>query len=326
VFFVGIGIASIATSFARTPLEIGIGLFVVGVFAAIYHPVGLALVVEKWKNTGMRIAVNGVFGNLGVASAALITGYFIDHGGWRIAFMVPGALSIVLGLAYAVLMWPEITTPRPRATSSGPPKTLPADLKALLFRVSMIVFLTTAVSSIVFQSTTFALPKVFDERLGGIAASATFIGQLAFLVFALASIGQLIVGHLLDRLGPRTVFMAAAATQVVFFAVMPGLMDWWALACAMAFMLAAFGQIPINDYMVGRLAEGEWRARVYGVRYVVSFTALAAALPLIAFVYENWGFDALFRVLAISAAIILGAVTMLPQRLPAPPSAAPLRA
>ena len=170
---------------------------------------------------------------------------------------------------------------------------------------------------------------MFDERLGGIALSATAIGQLAFLVFALGSIGQLIVGHFLDRLGPRTVFIAAAAVQVVFFAIMPGLVDWAALLCAMVFMLAAFGQIPINDYMIGRLAEGEWRARIYGVRYVVSFTVLAAALPLIAFVYENWGFDALFRVLAVSAAIILAAVIMLPQRLPeaaGAPAAAGLRA
>jgi MFS family permease len=186
----------------------------------------------------------------------------------------------------------------------------------LLFRVSAIVFLTTAVSSIVFQSTTFALPKVFDERLTSIAPSATVIGQLAFLVFALASIGQLIVGHFLDKLGPRTVFVAAAAVQMVFFAIMPGLVGWPALICAMAFMLAAFGQIPINDYMIGRMAEGEYRARIYGVRYVVSFTVLAAALPLIAFVYENWGFDVLFRVLAVSAAIILGAVLMLPRKLP----------
>jgi MFS family permease len=326
VFFIGIGVSSIATALARTPFEIGLGLFVVGVFAAIYHPVGLAIVVAKWKNTGMRIAVNGVFGNLGVASAALVTGYFIDHGGWRIAFIVPGIISIAIGIAYTITRWPEIvsetTRARAPAATKAPAAAQSADVKAMLLRISMIVFLTTAVSSIVFQSTTFALPKVFDERLGGIATSATALGQLAFLVFALASIGQLIVGHFLDKLGPRIVFMTAAFVQLVFFSLMPGLSDWAALACAMVFMLAAFGQIPINDYMIGRLAEGEWRARIYGVRYVVSFTVLAAALPLIAFIYERWGFDALFRVLAVSAAIILAAVFLLPQRLPEPQASA----
>ncbi|HXE70622.1 MAG TPA: MFS transporter [Hyphomicrobiaceae bacterium] len=317
VFFIGIGIASILTGFARTPFEIALGLFILGMFAAIYHPVGLAIVVEKWKNTGMRIAVNGVWGNLGVASAALITGYFIDHGGWRTAFFVPGVVSILIGIGYSVLRWSEITGPRAPNLAQATARELPSNVKAMLLRVSLIVFLTTAVSSIVFQSTTFALPKVFDERLGGLAVSATALGQLAFLVFALASIGQLIVGHFLDRLGPRTVFMAAAALQVVFFMAMPGLVDLPAFICALGFMLAAFGQIPINDYMIGRLADGQWRARIYGVRYVVSFTVLAAALPLIAFIYENWGFDALFRVLALSAAVILAAVSLLPQRLPA---------
>jgi len=318
VFFIGIGLASIATAFARTPFEVGVGLFVVGVLAAIYHPVGLALVVQKWKNTGMRIAVNGVWGNLGVASAALLTGYFIDNGGWRTAFVVPGIVSILVGIAYTALQWPEIVAPRPRMKAKGAAVAgQSAELKALLLRVSLIVFLTTAVSSIVFQSTTFALPKVFDERLGGLAISATAIGQLAFVVFAVGSMGQLIVGHFLDRLGPRTVFIAAAALQVVFFAAMPGLADWAALACAFIFMLAAFGQIPINDYMIGRLADGEYRARIYGVRYVVSFTVLAAALPLISFVYQSWGFDALFRVLAVSAAVILAAVILLPRKLPA---------
>jgi MFS family permease len=316
VFFIGIGLASIATAFARSPLELAVGLFVIGVFAAIYHPVGLAIVVERWKGTGMRIAVNGVWGNLGVGSAALITGYFIDHGGWRVAFVVPGIVSILIGIVYTVLMWPEVSRPRPRTARAAAAVAMPDDLKAVVVRISTIVFLTTAVSSIVFQSTTFALPKVFDERLGGIAVSATAIGQFAFVVFAIASIGQLIVGHFLDRLGARTVFATAAAIQVVFFAIMPGLVDWPALLCATVFMLAAFGQIPINDYMIGRLADGAWRARIYGVRYVVSFTVLAAALPLIAFVYQSWGFDALFRVLAVSAAVILAAVLMLPQRLP----------
>jgi MFS family permease len=191
-----------------------------------------------------------------------------------------------------------------------------ADVKAALWRLTAIVFFTTAVSSIIFQSTTFALPKVFDERLQGIAGSATLIGWLAFLVFAVASMAQLVVGRLLDVLGPRTVFMGAALLQLIFFSVMPGFHDLPALAIALGFMLGAFGQIPINDFMIGKMAKSELRATVYGVRYVVSFSALAATLPLIAWVHGTYGFDMLFRILAIAAALILVAVSLLPRRMP----------
>lgn len=321
VFFVGIGVAAVLTAAARSPLEIGVALFVLGVFAAIYHPVGLAIVTERWKNTGMRLAVNGVWGNLGVGSAALITGYFIDHGGWRMAFIVPGLVSIVCGVVYAAVFWAEMK-PRRDGGDTAKPVTrslaTTADYRAMLWRISVIVFVTTAVSSIIFQSTTFALPKVFDERLRGLASSATGLGQLAFLVFAVASIGQLIVGYCLDRVGPRVVFMTVAAMQMVFFSIMPGLIDGPALLCALAFMLAAFGQIPINDYLISRMAQGEFRARVYGLRYVVSFSVLAATLPLIKFVYATWGFDTLFRILAVAAAVVLAVVSLLPSRMPVP--------
>jgi MFS family permease len=336
VFFIGIGAASIATSYAQTPLQIGIGLFGIGIFAAIYHPVGLAIVTAKWKNTGMRISVNGVWGNLGVACAALITGYMIDNGGWRMAFVLPGVASIMIGIIYAGLRWQDFgakeVTSKP--TGAGKDQTFSPDYKTLLMRVSAIVFLTTAVSSIIFQSTTFALPKIFDERLQGIAGSvvdwlqfidlpgrtdiATMVGVFAFVVFAVASIAQLVVGGLLDRYGPRQVFMGVAAIQIVFFTAMPGLHDGLALAVAFGFMLGAFGQIPINDFMIGKMASGEFRARIYGIRYVVGFTVLAATLPLIALVYENWGFDTLFRILTGAALVILAAVTMLPRKLPTP--------
>lgn len=336
VFFVGVGLASILTGFAQSPLQVGGGLFIIGIFAAIYHPVGLAIVTAKWKNTGMRIAVNGVWGNLGVASAALLTGYMIDNGGWRAAFIIPGFLSIGLGAVYFMLFRDWIaTSPEVPKVATGPAPAPDRDHKALLFRVSAIVFLTTAVSSVIFQSTTFALPKMFDERLQGLASRAaewlqaapgeagvaTMIGSLAFMVFAVASLAQVAVGSSLDRFGPRRVFMVVALLQVVFFSMMPGLEDGLALAVALGFMLGAFGQIPINDYMIGKMAAGAYRARIYGVRYVVSFTVLAIALPLIAIVYERWGFDMLFLVLATAAAIILAAVACLPQRLPTPAAA-----
>ncbi|MGH1477366.1 MAG: MFS transporter [Geminicoccales bacterium] len=334
VFFIGIGVVSILTSLAASPLHLGIGLFVIGMFAAIYHPVGLAIVTMKWRNTGMRIAANGVWGNLGVASAALITGYLIDNGGWRLAFVLPGVFSIIIGLAYLALRWESLRIEHstPKTEKPQTEKTMAKSHRQLLIRVSSIVFLTTAVSSIIFQSTTFALPKMFDERLQGLAHDlaawtdgvandgqgnvATVIGSLAFIVFAVASMAQLVVGSMLDRYGPRRVFMVVATMQLVFFSLMPGLTDGLALAIALGFMLGAFGQIPINDFMIGKMASGAARAQIYGIRYVVSFTVLAASLPLIAFVYDNWGFDTLFIILACAALVILAAVAALPQRLP----------
>jgi MFS family permease len=338
VFFIGIGLTAIATSFSQTPLQIGFGLFVTGMFAAIYHPVGLAIVTTKWRDTGMRIAMNGVWGNLGVAAAALITGYLIDNGGWRMAFVLPGIFSIVMGFAYMALRRDGIRADQDGSkgdtAAAAPPS---AAYRALLIRISAIVFFTTAVSSIIFQSTTFALPKIFDERLQGLAVDltlwadrisgssqgdvATVIGSLAFIVFSVASIAQLIVGSQLDRYGPRRVFMVVAIIQIVFFTAMPGLTDGIALAIAFGFMLGAFGQIPINDFMIGKTASGAYRARIYGIRYVVSFTALAASLPLIAFVYTNWGFDTLFLILAGAALLILCAVAILPKSLPTPETA-----
>src|SRR5215471_11937138 len=137
-FFIGIGSMSILTGLSQTPLQLGIGLFAIGMFAAIYHPVGLAIVVAKWKNTGMRIAVNGVWGNFGVASAALITGFFIDNGGWRAAFFAPGLFAIAVGGAYAALRWNEIGATEGEKAASVPaaPSLLSADYRAMLFRVS----------------------------------------------------------------------------------------------------------------------------------------------------------------------------------------------
>jgi hypothetical protein len=125
------------------------------------------------------------------------------------------------------------------------------------------------------------------------------VGAFAFAVFAIASMAQLVVGSLLDRFGARPVFMGAAAVQLVFFGLMAGSREAWALVIALGFMLGAFGQIPINDFMIGKMASGAARARL---RHPLrgGFTALAA-LPLIAFVYERWGFDTLFCMLSAAA-------------------------
>lgn len=326
VFFFGIGLSAIACSFARTPTEMAVGLFFVGMFAAIYHPVGLTLVVDGAKRTGMALAFNGIWGNLGVGGAALLTGLMIDSTGWRSAFMFPGMVSLGLGLGYLALMWHEVVhmPGQRRAARKAAPKSkkasslLPEDNRDLFLRITIIVLYTTGVSALVFQSVTFALPKIFEERLTGIAETATMIGWATFLVAAASSVTQLAVGHLLDSIGPRTIFLIVSGVQVVCFTLMPGLTGWWALLVSLFFVMGSFGQLPINDYIIGKTATPESRASIYGARFVLTFTILAISLPLIGWIHANWGFDTLFRILAMTSASVFVVASLLPNKVPEP--------
>ncbi|MEM6945048.1 MAG: MFS transporter, partial [Pseudomonadota bacterium] len=278
VFFLGIGLSSILTGFAQTPMQMGLGLLSIGVFGAIYHPVGLAIVTARWKRTGMRLAVNGIWGNLGVGCAALVTGVMIDLAGWRAAFVLPGVVSILFALPYlSVSRAIEAETVAP-VGGAAPSKR--ADYGPR-WRVLFCVYLTATVGSIVFQSTTVALPEIFEERLVGLAdriagslsalriESASVIGLLAFIVFAAASLAQLVTGHMLDRFGARPTLALVTSVQIVALLLMPGLTDLAVFAVALGVMLGVFGQVPVNDFLIGTTASKQSRSRAFGARYLV---------------------------------------------------------
>jgi MFS family permease len=314
IFFIGIGASAALTALAHTPVGIAIGLFAIGVFAAIYHPVGLAMVVHGRARTGMALAINGVFGNLGVASAALATAALIDTAGWRWAFVLPGLASILTGFVYAAFVASGRRTGARDAGAGGVAAIgRPGIERRMLARLFAIIFFSTALGGLVFQSTTFALPKVLAERLGDLAGTATLVGRYAFVVFSIGALAQLAVGYLLDRHSARTVFIIVAALQAALFAAMYQSTGAAALIVSIGFMLVVFGQIPINDVLVARITRSEWRGRVYALRYIITFSVSASALPLIGWIHARWGFATLFVVLAGTAALILSSVLLLPR-------------
>ena len=317
IFFIGIGASSIVTALADSPLEMALGLLAIGVFAAIYHPVGVAMVVQGRRNTGVPLADQRRVRQPGCRRGGAAHGLSHRHGSWRNAFVLPGAATIGLGVAYAVFVWTGRGSRAASRTSGAAVEQARAGASSIergtFVRVLAIIVFTTAIGGLIFQSTTFSLPKIFDERLGELAGSATAVGGYASLVFAIAALAQLVVGYLVDRHSVRTVFAFVAGLQAVFFAVMYRLTGVAALVVAVAFMLVVFGQIPINDVLIGRITKGEWRSRVYFLRYIVTFSVMASTLPVIAGIHAGWGFGALFVVMAIAASGTFAAVLMLPR-------------
>jgi len=308
IFFTGIGAASMLTGLAGSTVQIGLGLTLVGVFGAIYHPVGISMLVSGHDKVGRILGVNGVYGNLGVAFAALIAGalaYWID---WRAAFLVPGALSIAIGIAFAAMVPPvvksEVRPKRDGGLAIG---------RNTLVRVFAILTVATICGGIIFNATTIAMPKVFDERLTELTRTTLGIGMLVSLVYAFAAMAQLIVGHLIDRHSIRSVFVPVVALQVPLLFLAGSMQNYAMLLVALAMMFFVFGQIPINDAMVAAYTDEKWRSRAFAVRYVVSFGASACSVPLVAYVYRATGdFKYLFFVLAAMASVMLVAAICVP--------------
>ena len=314
IFFFGIGASAVATAYANTPITLALGLLAIGLFGSIYHPVGLAMVIQGRRRTGLPLAVNGVFGNLGVACAALFTSLLIEASGWRAAFIWPGLATLLVGVAYWIFIrGPQVDDTHQYEKKSGDAKPPQAFARETLVRVFVIVFASTAFGGLIFQSTTFALPKVIDERLSELTISVTAIGWYTFSVFALASVGQLIVGYLVDRWPIKIVFFAVAAGQCLLALMLVHSSGMTTIVVCAAFMLAVFGQIPINDVLIGRVTNSNWRSRALGTRYIITFSVSATAIPMIAWTHSTWGFGAFFMMLAAVAVVILICVSFLPR-------------
>ena len=309
IFFFGIGAALFLTGLSREPWHIAVGLTLVGAFAAIYHPVGIAMLVAAPEKMGRALGWNGLWGNLGLAFAALLTGALVDLAGWRAAFFVPGILCVAAGAGFLALV-KDPGKVKKTSKSIG----LHVDGRTMA-RIFAVLLVATACGGIIFNSTTVAMPKVFDERLRALTQTNLGIGALVAAVYTVAAFAQVAMGALIDRFELKRLMMGVALAQIPLLALAANLEGWAMLGAAVLMMLAVFGQIPLNDAIVGRYCADEYRARVLSVRYVVSLGVAAIAVPMIALLHRTeGGFGNVFLVLAALAAGMLAATLFFPGR------------
>jgi MFS family permease len=304
VFFFGIGGALFLTGFASSPWQIAVGLTLTGMFAAIYHPVGIAMLVASPKNLGMALGWNGLWGNLGLAFAAIVSGALMDLWSWRAAFFVPGLLSVAAGIAFLLL----VPDPGPVAKKS---KTIGLHIdRATMTQIFVILLVATACGGVIFNSATVAMPKIFDERLRALTETNVGIGALVALVYSIAAFAQVLMGTLMGRYDMKTLMVGVGLMQVPLLFAAATLDGWALLIVALLMMMAIFGQIPLNDGIVGKYVADEYRARVLSVRYVVSLGVASVAAPMIGYLHATaGGFSNLFLVLgALAAAVFLSAL------------------
>ena len=307
IFFFGMGASALLCALVQSAWQMAIALSVLGLFSAIYHPVGIPMLLQHTQKPGLTIGINGLAGNMGIAFAAILTGFMVKYIGWRAAFVIPGLLSLACGFLFLHLAPPESESPSRRTTRARVGLAKPQ-----LARLFMVMTFAAITSSLLFNFTTNGNGQLMRERFAGIVEDPAQLGIMLAAVYAIASFSQVIVGRLIDRFAIKRLYLAIVLLQIPMFLLAAHAQGWWLFWLQVGFMVTIFGAIPFTDAMVVRYVDDAYRSRVSGMRLAVSFGVASLAVYSLGPAVKAAGFDSLLLVMAAIACCSAVFVTLLP--------------
>ena len=308
-YFVGIGVATIGCGLVDGPLQLRLALTAMGLFGAIYHPVGTAWVVKNVTRRGRSIATLGIAGSIGAAVASVIAGGLADVIDWRFAFIIPGAISIGIGLAllaaYAtghVVDRGDDLAPQPDASRS--------DMRRALFAL----LTTTTALAIAYYAITTMLPKWIEREVGGdLGEGLAGIGLLATAIYLLGASAQFLGGHLADSGRAKQVYVVSFMFKALALVAAAHVGGWAMLPAAVIIVFVFDIAAPVENVLIARYTPTRRRGFAYGIRSSLSTVAAPLGVQLVAWLFEPaTGFAPLFYVLAGLAVLVMLVALALP--------------
>jgi len=314
VYPFGVGLGGLLASFSYSTEMLGISLGVLGFFAAIYHPVGIAMLTKRPGKIGLRVGVNGVWGNMGVAAAPVFTGILIAYADWRLGFLLPSIFCICFGLfqLFAFVENEEINLKniknKAASTLSSP---FSEGWKIVLFALSI----TTLSGGFIFGALTFLIPRLFEVSMVQISTDVAITGLLAGLVYAIASFSQIGTGWLVDKVPPKYVLSAMGLGQLIFIYIASQSSDYNLLFIMLAAMIFVFGQVPITDVILVKYVQDSWRGRVLSIKFMVNLSAGASVLPITSLLLKNgYNFSFVLQCLSVISIAVIISGLLLPNK------------
>ena len=309
IYFVGLGLAGIACALADQKTALFVGLSAIGLFAAIYHPVGIPWLVRHARAKGKALGINGIFGGIGVASGGLVAGSLIDLFGWRAAFLVPGVVVLITGVlfiaGYALGWMRDPKAPAAENEVRG---------KGTVLRPVLLLLVTLSIMGLVFNSSQTAIPKVFDLRLRDLAGEGTFgIGAIVAMVYGLGALVQLYGGILADRYPLKPLYLLGFLLQVPVLALVGLLSGLPLIIVCMATVALSSAALPAENMLLARYTPERHHGLIFGLKFVLSFGVAPLGVLLVSKVQEMSGELAwLFFILGVAAGTAFAVALLLP--------------
>ena len=304
----GVSLGAFLCFLSSSPIMLGFSIGVIGFFAAIFHPVGIAMLIRDSNKVGIRLGVNGVWGNMGVAAAPVLTGFIILNSNWQLSFLVPSLICLIFGIAQ-LRGFKEIDN-KEEKTKQKISNGLVEGWKIVLLSLTM----TTLAGGFIFGSLTFLIPRIFEVNLSGISVDIAITGLLAGIVYAIASLSQVGVGYLIDRYSPKIILGFVGIGQFFLIYLSSLYIDYALFFVMLMAMFFVFGQVPITDAILVRYVDDQWRARILSVKFLINLCAGASVLPLVSlFLGYGYTFSDLLTILSCLAIFVVISAYMLPK-------------
>ena len=304
----GVSLGAFLCFLSSSPIMLGFSIGVIGFFAAIFHPVGIAMLIRDSNKVGIRLGVNGVWGNMGVAAAPVLTGFIILNSNWQLSFLVPSLICLIFGIAQ-LRGFKEIDI-KEEKTKQKISNGLVEGWKIVLLSLTM----TTLAGGFIFGSLTFLIPRIFEVNLSGISVDIAITGLLAGIVYAIASLSQVGVGYLIDRYSPKIILGFVGIGQFFLIYLSSLYIDYALFFVMLMAMFFVFGQVPITDAILVRYVDDQWRARILSVKFLINLCAGASVLPLVSlFLGYGYTFSDLLTILSCLAIFVVISAYMLPK-------------
>jgi len=186
IMFLGMGISSVICGISNEKTSLFIGLSFLGLFCSIYHPVGVAWVVNSYKKKGKALGINGIFGGVGIGSGAFIAGTLVNLFGWQFAFIIPGILSILISIILFILIQFKLLSFK-NISSEVLDEKHPS---SQLILVAIILLTAMFGLGLTFQITQATLPKLLDLRIDNITTYK--IGVVVALIYGMSGLMSLL--------------------------------------------------------------------------------------------------------------------------------------
>ncbi|MGD9279787.1 MAG: MFS transporter [Desulfobacterales bacterium] len=307
IFFLGTGLSSFGASlWLDSPVLFASALAALGFFSGIYHPAGLGLISKEMSRVSLGMGYNGMFGNLGLAMAPLLTGFINWLWGPQAAYLVLGGLNF--GGAVLMIVFPasESTTAAATASAQGNGFLGPFFILLVAMMLGGIVYRGAAlILPAYFELKTPALYQWLVEVIRGEISQNLVATTITSLIFLIGVFGQYTGGRCADRYEP-------AVCYLIFFGIAGPAALWMALTrdlllvgSAVIFFFFLLGMQPIENTLIARFAPKRFHHSAFGAKFVLTFGVGALAVKMVAAIESAYDVKTIFFLLALLVAAAL---------------------